>query len=133
LPTNEVKVIVNNHEQDDSLHSLTKRVDKLEVFVGIENSEASRSKRSRGGGDRACWFRIREADYPTSEKWCIPGGVFGMYVDGVGPLRSKKEEKDNYLSVVVYSTDPDTEEAHPNPQQYDHFVRVVMVCTSLPQ
>jgi hypothetical protein len=123
LPTNEVKVIVNNHEQDDSLHSLTKRVDKLEVFVGIENSEASRSKRSRGGGDRACWFRIREADYPTSEKWCIPGGVFGMYVDGVGPLRSRR----TYTQILVYSTAPDTLEEHPDPLRPDRYVRVVMV------
>ena len=122
-------MIDNPVDQNSPLQSLTKRVDKLEKYVGIGDFESAKLKRSRGG-DRACWFPIRAADYPSREEWCTPGGVFGFYSDGVGPLRSKKEQEiHNYVAIVVYSTDPDTVEEHPNPDQPDHYVRVVMVVT----
>ena len=119
-------------DPDDSLQSLTKRVDKLEEYVGIGDSESVISKRSRGGGDRACWFKIRDADYPSRDEWCTPGSVFGLYADGVGPLRSKRDENDIYILIVVYSTAPDTEEEHPNPKQPDRYARVVMVGSRSP-
>lgn len=86
-------------------------------------------KRKRKGGDRAAWYRIRDDDYPTRHLWCVPGGVFGWYADGVGPLLPNEIRPRR--SVVVYSTDPDTVEAHPNPDEGDHYVRIVMVCMSL--
>jgi hypothetical protein len=104
------------------------RIDLHETkLTGIETD--IHSLKVRAGGDRAGWLRIRSDDLPTRDRWCIEGGVFGLYADGVGPLvrcdvRRKK-------SVVVYSTDPDTVEDHPNPSDPDSYVRVVMVCAPL--
>lgn len=83
------------------------------------------SKRPRQGGDRACYFPIRSCDFESRAKWCIPGGVFGLYSDGVGrllPLGMGSRQ-----SIVVYSTDPDTLEPHPEPDNPDHYVPIVMV------
>jgi hypothetical protein len=77
------------------------------------------------GGDRACFFPIRPADIPSKDEWCHPGGVFGLYSDGVGRLLPV--EACFRKSIVVYSADPDTEEAHPDPSHPNLYVRVVMV------
>ena len=111
-------------EHEHQLGSLRNRVGKLEV-AKANQVPAPGSKRPRGGGDRACWFKIRDADYPSRDEWCTPGSVFGLYADGVGPLLP------NHIcprrSVVVYSTDPDIVEPHPNPLHQDRYARVVMV------
>jgi hypothetical protein len=122
--------------QDERLDDLERRVEKLEQSKESEKptdtSSIPGSKRFRAepagagpasGGDRARWLQIREADYPSREKWCTPGSVFGMYVDGVGPLRSRR----TYTQILVYSTAPDTLEEHPDPLRPDRYVRVVMV------
>jgi hypothetical protein len=82
-------------------------------------------KRKAGdqSGDRASYFRIRTADLKTKHLWCVPGGVFGLYADGVGPLRPV-----GHCGIVVFSTCPDVEEPHPDPDHPDLYVRVVMVC-----
>jgi hypothetical protein len=100
---------------DEQLHHIEKEVTDLKV---------------RSGGDRGGWLRIRSEDLPTRSQWCIEGGVFGAYADGVGPLvacdvRRKK-------SVIVYSTDPDTVEDLPDTENPDRFVRYVMVPPSFP-
>jgi hypothetical protein len=108
------------HKHAEQLVDLRNRVGRLE-----SRAQVQQSKRPRRGGDRACWFRIRDVDYPSRMEWCTPGGVFGLYSDGVGPLLP------NHVcprrSVVVYSVNPDTVEAHPDPSHEDHYVRVVMV------
>jgi hypothetical protein len=110
----------------DPLKSLDERVGNLENYVGINDHISPGPKRPRVGGDRACWWKIRKADYRSRVEWCTPGSVFGLYSDGVGPLRPKRSLS-TWVQVVVYSAAPDTEEEHPNPQQYDRYVLVVMV------
>ena len=106
---------------------LTRRVDELETF--LSTTEQPCAKRCRVGGDRSCFFPIRKVDMASRGEWCFPGGVFGLYSDGVGRLLPV--EACPRRSIVVYSTDPDTEEAHPNPSQPNSYVRVVMVCAPL--
>jgi hypothetical protein len=104
---------------------LEKRVETLEGIVQSSAASESQpgSKRSRGG-DRACWYPIRPCDLESCSEWCVPGGVFGLYSDGVGRLLPI--DACVRRSIVVYSTDPDTVEAHPAPENSDH-VLVVMV------
>lgn len=83
----------------------------------------------RRGGDRAGWFRIRSEDFPTRSQWCVEGGVFGLYADGVGPLVACDVRRKKF--VIVYSTDPDTVEDLPDPENPDLYVRYVMVVTHL--
>jgi hypothetical protein len=112
----------------DPLASLNERVTNLENFVGINDQISPGSKRVRSGGDRASWYQIRDADYPSRKEWCTPGSVFGLYADGVGPLQPQQ----TYTKVMVYSTAPDTEEEHPNPKQPDRYVLIVMVGSRSP-
>lgn len=114
---------------DDSLRNLTQRVDRLEEFVGIHDDSSPGLKRCRSseGGDRACWYKIRDADYPSRNHWCYPGAVFGLYSDGVGKLRPHRNYGPKMSSILVYSVSPDVTEQHPDPSHHDHYVRVVMV------
>jgi hypothetical protein len=73
-------------------------------------------------GDRATYYRIRKADQKTKNRWYLPGGVFGLYSDGVGPLRPVGR-----CRLVVYSILPDTEEPHPDLAHPEKYARVVMV------
>jgi hypothetical protein len=116
----------------DPLASLNERVTNLESYVGINDQISPGSKRVRVGGDRASWYPIRKADYSSRARWCTPGSVFGLYADGVGPLRSKKNSSLTWTQIVVYSTAPDTEEEHPNPKQPDRYVLIVMVGSRSP-
>ena len=88
----------------------------------ISTSPEMISKKRKHSGDRATYYLIREADRKTKKDWCIPGGVFGLYADGVGPLRPLGR-----CRIVVYSTLPDIEEPHPDPAHPDRYVRIVMV------
>ena len=83
------------------------------------------SKRIRKGGDRAGWMRIRDEDLSTRDQWCIEGGVFGLYADGVGPLVPNNIR--TRRAAVVYSTDPDTVEEHPDPLHPEKYARIVLV------
>jgi hypothetical protein len=94
----------------------------------IETCRALKSYRltravPRDGSDRAGWMKIRSEDLPTRHLWCHPGEVFGVYPDGVGYLR-QQTKKYKFMSVIVFSTQPDTVEAHPEPQHHDHYVRM---------
>jgi hypothetical protein len=115
----------------DQFQGLERRVQTLE---GIEQrtcaseSQPPGAKKSRYGGDRACWYPIRRCDLDSRSEWCVPGGVFGLYADGVGRLLPI--DACARRSIVVHSTDPDTVEAHPAPENPDH-VLVVMVSHSL--
>jgi hypothetical protein len=100
------------------------RIKYLEDTIQELTLEERGKKRVRGG-DRAGWLRIRDEDLPTREEWCIEGGVFGLYSDGVG--RIVPQHIRPRRSVVVYSTDPDTVEEHPDPTHPDNFVRIVLV------
>jgi hypothetical protein len=129
--THDIDLKCTVQEHAAQLVDLKNRVGLLESMKGGQdlcetNMKLPRKKLcTREGGDRACWFRIRDVDYPSRMEWCTPGGVFGLYSDGVGPLLP------NHVcprrSVVVYSVNPDTVEAHPDPSHEDHYVRVVMV------
>lgn len=110
---------LDDHEQriidlEDQIHHL-----QNEDYIEYEG------KKRKKGGDRAAWYRIRDEDYPTRAEWCVPGGVFGWYRDGIGPLLP------NHLrprrAAVVYSTAPDTLEEHPDPNEYDHYAPIVLV------
>lgn len=74
------------------------------------------------GGDRACWWRIRDADYPSRRKWCHPGAVFGLYSDGVGKVRPYRVGGPQMQSILVYSVSPDITEEHPNPSDPDRYL-----------
>jgi hypothetical protein len=102
---------------------------QLEIRVGIlegmVNSDSQPGTKRGRGGDRACWYPIRPCDLESCSEWCVSGGVFGLYSDGVGrllPIDAVPVRR----SIVVYSTDPDTVEAHPAPAKPNH-VLVVMV------
>jgi hypothetical protein len=104
--------IIARHTEE--LRELTQRVTTLE------------EEGPRLGGDRACFYPIRPCDFKTRGEWCVPGGVFGLYSDGVGKLLPIKDAAYR-RSVVVYSTNPDTVEPHPDPANPESYARVVMV------
>lgn len=106
------------------LSNLNARVEIIENYLKIQDGSDQR-KKPRHGGDRACWYPIREADYSTRETWCVPGAVMGLYTDGVGRLLPVHVSFRR--SVVVYSVDPDVVEEHPDPDNAERYVRVVMV------
>jgi hypothetical protein len=109
----------------DQFRQLEARVGILE---GIVNSDSRPGTKRGRGGDRACWYPIRPCDLESRSEWCVPGGVFGYYSDGVGrllPIDAVPVRR----SIVVYSTDPDTVEAHPAPANPNH---VLVVMVSLP-
>jgi hypothetical protein len=128
----EVGAGINSSEarggQQQHHRPISDRIDTHEEKLSLI-TEDLRELKVKSGGDRAGWLRIRPDDLPTRAQWCIEGGVFGLYADGVGPLvRCDVRRK---RSVVVYSTDPDTVEAHPNPDDPDSYVRIVMVGLTL--
>jgi hypothetical protein len=74
-------------------------------------------------GNRGSWFPIREEDRPTRHQWCVPGGVFGMFPDGIGPLVPFQIRTPHSLVVFSFlSEDPGNP---PGPRQ--HYVCVVLV------
>jgi hypothetical protein len=92
----------------------------------------------RIGSDRAGYLKIRQEDLSSCHLWCRPGEVLGVYPDGVGYLRNKlsmgfgvSNSSLSFSSVIIFSTMPDTVEAHPDPLHRDHYVRYVMVLSSL--
>jgi len=108
------KSILDNHET--RIEVLEKKLDDGDLVGG---------KRVRRGGDRARWMRIRDEDLPTREKWCVPGGVFGYYAEGIGPLVPVDQRPRQ--GIVVYSTDPDTVEEHPDSKHENCYARIVMI------
>jgi hypothetical protein len=111
-----------------AISNLNQRVTTLEQEQNRERQGAEQEEPQKGK-DRACYLKIRPCDLATRKKWCVPGGVFGLYSDGVGkllPLKSGAYRR----SVYVYSVDPDILEAHPDPEHPELYVPVVMV--SLP-
>jgi hypothetical protein len=78
----------------------------------------------------AYYLPIRKSDLATRDRWCLPGGVFAKYSDGVGrllPLEACPRE-----SIVVYAFYPATSKPHPDPDHPNDYVQVVEVsCSSL--
>jgi hypothetical protein len=98
--------------------------------MASDYTEDSDGKKRKRGKDRAAWYRICDEYFPTRAKWCVPGGVFGWYAEGVGPLLPNHIRPRR--AVVVYSADPDTLEEHPDPGNPDHYVPIVLVHPPLP-
>lgn len=115
--------------QKSELQGLKERMGRIEEIQNNGHDVNQHAiKRPREGCDRANWVKIRPDDYPTKNEWCLPGRVFGLYGDGIGPLRSKKIGGPIWHDVRVYSAKPDIIEAHKDPGNPDQYAPVVMVC-----
>lgn len=67
----DVETIVEDHER--RIGDLEEKIENLQV-----DSSTPGQKRTKRGGDRAGWLRIRDEDLPTRNEWCVEGGVFGF-------------------------------------------------------
>ena len=110
------------------VEDLEDRVDTLEGTLENNYTYLPNGKRARRGGDRAQWMRIKAKYVSTRQKWCKPGAVMGVYPRGLGPIHNRVNIH-RILSVVVYSTDPDTIEALPKEGLQHEYAPVVMVRT----
>lgn len=110
------------------VEDLEDRVDTLEGTLENNYTYLPNGKRARRGGDRAQWMRIKAKYVSTRQKWCKPGAVMGVYPRGLGPIHNRASIH-KILSVVVYSTDPDTIEALPKEGLQHEYAPVVMVRT----
>jgi hypothetical protein len=121
LDTNQNSSDIERLDQNQQI--ILNRLNSNAASSGIVSPSESYAKKRKTGGDRAHYYLIRTADLKTKHLWCVPGGVFGLYADGVGPLRPVGR-----CGIVVFSKCPDIVEVHPDPDHPDLYVLAVMVC-----
>jgi hypothetical protein len=103
----------------DETTSCDNLIQAIQLFVTAQHYEPDQARRNS-----ACWLPIRPCDRESRNEWCLPGGVFGVYPDGVGRLLPLPDR----LSIAVYSVAPDIVDPHPDEAHPEDYVQVVKVC-----